>query len=225
MGVPGLYRNIIKNYTGIHYYRDGQNIAHLYIDFNPIIYNCYGDIMNEAKDKPNLIERFEKKVGLLEETLINRIINKLIDMICNVVKPTKSVYIAIDGPAPQCKMIKQRERRYKKIYEEELKQDIKRFYQGNEYTYIKPVWNTSNITPGTDFMEKLCFRLTLEVTKGSFSQHSENLMITFSDSYVPGEGEHKFLKNIEHIKLESDELICIFSNDADLIMLSNRFLD
>ena len=69
-------------------------------------------------------------------------------------------------------------------------------------------------------MEKLCSKLTSEINKGIFS---EKLMITFSNSYVPGEGEHKFLKHIEHIKLKSDALICIFSNDADLLMLSNRF--
>ena len=72
MGIPGLYRNIIRNYTGIHYYSDEQNIAHLYIDFNPIIYNCYEDII-------------ETKIDFLEETLIQRIIEKLMDMIYNVV--------------------------------------------------------------------------------------------------------------------------------------------
>lgn len=209
-----MYRNIIKIYDGIHYYTDDdQNIAHLYIDFNPIIYNCFGDIP-------------DKKAPDIESQLLIRVIQKTQDMICNIVRPTKSVYIAIDGPCPKCKMTRQRERRYKKVYEQNLRDNIKKYYLGEDVVSNEQrIWDTSNITPGTKFMDKLAKMIKDAIVSGKFSQHNPDIMVTFSSSYVPGEGEHKFLQHIEKINLNKNELLCIYSNDADLMMLANRFPD
>lgn len=195
MGVPGLYRNIIKEYPNIHFGAPNENItiSHFYLDFNPIIYNCYHEI-SENHD-------------FSESLLIEKIIDKLNNMITKVIKVTKLIYIAIDGPVPICKMVKQRERRYKKVYLETI--------------FGTSKWDTSNITPGTEFMDKLCKSIRIFVN--TFRKEHNNIRIVFNDSYVPGEGEHKFLKHIESVKIKKEEYICIFSNDADLLMLSNRF--
>ena len=52
----------------------------------------------------------------------------------------KLVYIAIDGPAPRTKMEQQRQRRLKSSHEEKI-------------------WDTNQITPGTEFMNNLSIYL------------------------------------------------------------------
>ena len=70
-------------------------------------------------------------------------------------------------------------------------------------------------------MLKLDKALEGEIKKGSFNKHSKAMKIIFSGSQVPGEAEHKFLKDIANTRSEK---ICIFSNDGDLFMLGDRFV-
>jgi len=92
------------------------------------------------------------------------------------------------------------------------------------------VWDTANITPGTKFMEKLSKALTKAIKAGKFDKHlttkakKDKLEIIFSDSNVPGEGEHKIMKYIrEHLSLKKTETLCIYSEDADFIVLCFPF--
>ena len=71
---------------------------------------------------------------------------KIIDQ----VKPTKLIYMSIDGVAPRAKMEQQRLRRFKSIKEKKMKKDIL-----NKYNIESINFDTNCITPGTIFMYKL----------------------------------------------------------------------
>ena len=107
-------------------------------------------------------------------------------------KVKELVYIAIDGPAPKTKMEQQRQRRLKSSQE-------------------KKIWDTNQITPGTEFMNNLSIYLNQECKKLS-------VKYIISDSNERGEGEHKIMHYID--RLHSDKISVIYGLDADLIMLS-----
>ena len=76
-------------------------------------------------------------------------------------------------------------------------------------------WNTNAISPGTEFMDKLSYKIKSEMKTNSLYS---SIKIYFSDSYTPGEGEHKILDYIK--KNDLDGNIIIYGLDADLIILS-----
>lgn len=207
MGVPGFCRNIVDNYEKIHFCTENMKPDYFYVDFNPIIYNA----------KFELDKTLDSQLGSpsYEEQLIKLVIKKAVEMV-NLVKPQKLVYVAIDGPAPMAKMIKQRERRFKKIYEKKLL-SIFRTKAGCVGGKCEG-WDTSNITPGTNFMYNLNKAFKSAIRSNRFGK----VQVIFSGSDIPGEGEHKFLRHIES-QPERNPVVVIFSNDADLLMLANRF--
>lgn len=214
MGVPRLVKIILEKYSKCHQKVGGQKIQHFFMDFNPIIYSCYRNFVKN--NTPKVKDMSQTKI---ESGIINEVILKTRHIICDVVKPEKLVYIAIDGPAPRGKMIQQRHRRYRKILEKEYLEKLK-IKHG---VFEEEPWDTSNITPGTKFMQKLSLALRKAAEDGEFSSHSQ-VDVILSDGSVPGEGEHKFLPYIKNMSYEKDEKICIFSNDGDLLVLGNRFV-
>ena len=198
MGVPGLIRIILEKYRNIHAEFKDNVVDYFYIDFNPIIYNIY-----------NKNKQYELNNNF-EEHLIDQVCNELIKLI-EKVNAKKLTYIAIDGSAPFAKMIQQRERRFKKVYDQ---MQIKKIYEKHGQKYKEP-WDTSNITPGTIFMQKLDNAIK-EIIK-----NKENVI--FSGYTDAGEGEHKILQHINTIKFEQDDQVYVFSNDGDVIFLCCRY--
>jgi len=214
MGVPRLVKIILEKYEKSHQkVTNGQAMHYFFMDFNPIIYSCFRDMV---KANQNTIQ--DMSIEAIEAGIIENVIAKTRHMICEVIQPKKLVYIAIDGPAPRGKMIQQRHRRYRKILEKRLLGELKIKYG----CFEGDVWDTSNITPGTKFMDKLYQAMKKAAKSGLFSSHAK-IDIILNDSNVPGEGEHKFLKYIQELDTKSDEKVCIFSNDGDLLVLGNRF--
>jgi 5'-3' exonuclease len=130
-------------------------------------------------------------------------------------------YISFDGPAPRAKMIQQRSRRFKAIKEKVYIQELKQKYGIDS---DKNEWDTSaNISPGTEFMEKLSARILDGMKKKSFSTNCETMQIVLSTSNVPGEGEHKFMsfiRDMRKVKAKENCSIYIYGKDADLIVLA-----
>ena len=75
--------------------------------------------------------------------------------------------------------------------------------------------NTNAISPGTEFMTKLSKSIKYELSN---NLKYSKIQVYFSDSTVPGEGEHKILDFIKNNNLKND--IVIYGLDADLIILS-----
>ena len=173
-------------------------VQNLYIDANCAIHPCCHPSENPPKN---------------EEEMMKRVCDYLLELI-NVVKPTDTVYIAIDGVAPVAKMVQQRMRRFKAIKEKQMKNKL---LEDNNHPTLPDSWDHNAITPGTTFMYELNKRIN-----NFFKSHSEKIStkkIIISDSSVPGEGEHKVMNYIRENNLQN-EINCIYGLDADLIMLA-----
>ena len=218
MGVPTFFLSILRNkyYKNIHSgVKNGKlNCDYFFLDYNGIVYAAYERIKKNIEGN-----NFSKEK--IEELIIEEVIRYTKYLICEVVKPEKLTYIALDGPAPRAKMVQQRSRRYKGYYDKIYMQNEKKKYKLNNDVVE---WDRSaNISPGTDFMEKLSNKL-LEIMKvKGFSIHNPKMQMLLSNSNVPGEGEHKFLPLIRSMrKKEStkNSKIYLYGKDADLIVLA-----
>ena len=212
MGIAGLLRDILKRYPSIHLPAPHPNIKidYLFIDFNAFIYNTI-----HAFPKDVVYDFIKNKdTAEYEELLVKLVIKNTLELVNKVCKPSKLLYIAIDGPPPMAKMVQQRERRYKNPYMEQLfkKDDPTKIIDGAKY-------DTTRVTPGTHLMSLLNKEFTKIVNAGKFGK----IAVVFDGSNIPGEGEHKYLKFIEEIDATPDDKFVIISGDGDAILLSLRF--
>ena len=81
---------------------------------------------------------------------------------------------------------------------------------------VKNEWDSSAISPGTDFMNRLSLALKIHFKK---SQKYKSIEVILSNSLEEGEGEFKIFKYIKE-NVEDDKENIIHGLDADLIMLS-----
>lgn len=199
MGIPLYFKIISEKYPEI--IRDDINSKEsLFLDLNCAIHPCCRKVMEECGNIDS--ERLEKR--MINEVLL------YIEKLFLLVNP-KLLFIAIDGVAPCAKMNQQRLRRYKTILDKNNLDKIK--LEENIETNVS--WNTNAISPGTEFMSKLSKSIKHELSK---NECYKGVDIHFSDSKVPGEGEHKILDFIKNNDLKND--IVIYGLDADLIILS-----
>jgi 5'-3' exoribonuclease 1 len=212
MGIAGLLRDILKRYPSIHLPAPHPNIKidYLFIDFNAFIYST---IHAFPKD---VVYDFTKNKDTTsyEKELVKLVIKNTLELVNKICKPSKLLYIAIDGPPPMAKMVQQRERRYKTPYMEQLfkKNDPTKIIDGEKY-------DTTRVTPGTHLMSLLNKEFTKIVNAGKFGK----IAVVFDGSNIPGEGEHKYLKFIEEIDASPNDKFVIISGDGDAILLSLRF--
>ena len=208
MGIPSYFSYIIKNYSNIIYNQKqivNENICfcYLFMDCNSIIYDEVRKLEINIAKKNDIIVNFEN-------TLINNVISTIGDYIHNI-SPSQLVYIAFDGVAPFAKMTQQRTRRHKGSILSKIDSVLQK-------TTSNIDWSTSNITPGTQFMNNLSIKV-----KKAFSNlesHFNVKKIIVSGSDVCGEGEHKMFQYIrENINKSTGDAL-VYGLDSDLIMLS-----
>ena len=210
MGIPSYFshfvcqhRKIIKQISSL------KSIDNLYLDCNGFIYEGVNSLkMNKGMD---------------ESILIKFVCDKLISYI-NLLKPNKNVFIAFDGVAPVAKLDQQRKRRFLSWFQTKTMNDYlhKNDTKNKSVSYSEP-WNTSAITPGTLFMNKL----TQEINK-RFNNPSEFGLEKFIVSCADeaGEGEHKLFSYIrKNVEFHSKTTTVIYGLDADLIMLTLNHLN
>lgn len=194
MGVPHLFRWLTNKYGDIMGFDPDLKVDNLYFDLNGLIHPCCHP--ENGKQPEN------------EDVMFKNIIS-YIEKIVNLVKPQKLIYVAIDGVAPFAKINQQRMRRFKSAqYQnkiDEFKEELK--------MEITPAWDSNAITPGTKFLYSISRKL-----RDYFSTYKD-IKIIFSDSNIPGEGEHKFISYMRAIK-NNHLTHVIYGLDADLIMLS-----
>ncbi|KAJ2776319.1 exonuclease II Exo2, partial [Coemansia interrupta] len=133
-------------------------------------------------------------------TAINKIVNR--------VKPQSLLYIAIDGVPPRIKEQLQRQRRSKK--------------SGGTVADGKPekAFSSYMITPGTEWMQSVEQHMVKYIEERRIaSPRWKDLKIIFSGSGDPGEGEQKIM-NYLRSQAKHDEEHCVWSSDADSILLS-----
>jgi len=200
MGVPGFFMWIISNYNKNHIIMDKIDIEidDLYLDANCLFHPQCFKVIEEYEVVDSTIN--------LEQIMINKII-EYTDYIIKFVNPKKKIFIAVDGVAPMAKMNQQRKRRFKSVYDNDIRNKIKEKYNKNIID-----WNNTTITPGTEFMEKLHNYIV------NYIATIKHIKVIYSSYHTCGEGEHKIF---EDIKLENNNnAIAIYGLDADLIFLS-----
>ena len=200
MGIPSYFSYIVKNHPEILKQLQYNNLVinNFYLDCNSVIYD--------------VIHKIDFTTIKEEETdlIIKNVFTK-IDEYVSVIKPTNNLFIAFDGVAPVAKLDQQRERRYKSLFQHKISRSI--------YKNTKPdPWNTSAITPGTIFMNKLNERVK-KYFKDPKKYNLNNIIISTSSNY--GEGEHKIFDFIRKFPDQHNENTntVIYGLDADLIML------
>lgn len=218
MGIPSYFSHIVKQHRTIirPYIKGIEKIDNLYLDCNSIIY--------DAVHKPEIRDQTTEKV--CEKKLIEAVCEKLIYYI-RLIAPTKQVFIAFDGIAPIAKLNQQRNRRYMSLLQQQL-EDEKNLSLSAVASAVaikkKDIpWNTSAITPGTEFMKQLA----IGINSRFLNQHAgfglEKIKISNADE--AGEGEHKIYEYIRDNRTYHKETkTIIYGLDADLIMLTLNHL-
>lgn len=215
MGIPSYFTKVVKSYR--HILKEMSFLPHinnLYMDCNSLIYDA-------VKNNPTYEKGKNKEY---ENILINMVCGK-IDHYVDALKPKNRVFIAFDGVAPVAKLSQQRDRRYKSWYMSEIQRDI----DGKEY---KEKWNTSSITPGTNFMRELNDRVVTyyknKMTDAAgVPGANKGLEYIVSSSFESGEGEHKifeYMRKYPEYHNSLDTTTLVYGLDADLIMLTLNHL-
>eukprot|EP00906_Rhabdomonas_costata_P011232 RCo015908 len=196
---------------------DGVEIDCLYVDLNGIIHPC-----------------FHPEHGKLpsSEAEIFRNIEIYLEHVIALARPRRLLFIAIDGVAPRAKLNQQRARRF-----QAAKEHLDTLAVENELrarSGLTPVQENSEewesirdynvISPGTCFMSRLSAHLRRWLTS-QMETNLKHLLVIFSDSSEPGEGEHKLARFIRSQQREPNcgpgQLThCFYGADADLIFLS-----
>tara|TARA_Y100001970_G_scaffold265704_1_gene353601 strand:+ start:1350 stop:3014 length:1665 start_codon:yes stop_codon:yes gene_type:complete len=211
MGIPSYFKKIIDDFPDIIKTKSFLNINfdNLFLDFNGCIHNCSNKLKSSEYNFKNNLE--------FETALIKEVI-KYTDEIFDFIKPSSLFYISIDGIPPRSKMVQQRYRRFmgnwkkNKLIENLEKDKI----DETIINKIKNEWDSSAISPGTNFMNKLSLALKIHFKK---SQKYKSIEVILSNSLEEGEGEFKIFKYIKE-NVENDKENIIHGLDADLIMLS-----
>ena len=190
---------------------------------NGIIHNCAQQIYQYGKYQPKCPQIILKKpvcarvvkdsvtaeaptihkvlVDDEKEQRLFALIKKNVNELIKMSNPQKSVFLAIDGVAPQGKQNQQRQRRFR---------------AAKENTSQINNFDSNCITAGTDFMRRLATNLErLDwVCK-------KEIDITFSSDSSPGEGEHKLIDWIRSYDVADtkNEVYTVVGMDADLILL------
>jgi 5'-3' exonuclease len=211
MGIPSYFSHIVKEYRHIiKDMRSLRQINNFYLDSNSLIYDA-------VKNNPTYDKTKHKEY---ENELMNMVCAK-IDFYVDTLQPCDRVFIAFDGVAPVAKLSQQRDRRYKSWYTSQIQRDL----EGAAY---KESWNTSAITPGTEFMKNLNTHVTEyyeKKNKNPISIVSPKYIV--SSSMESGEGEHKifeYIRKYPEYHNSPDTTTLIYGLDADLIMLTLNHL-
>jgi 5'-3' exonuclease len=211
MGVPSFFSHIVRDYRQV--IKNLSTLTHidnLYMDCNSLIYDA-------VKNSPTY-DKADKRG--YERELINMVCKK-IDYYVDSLKPQRRVFIAFDGVAPVAKLSQQRDRRYKSWYTTQLHRDL----EGNKY---KETWNTSSITPGTNFMKELNESvMSYFMAKNGTAESPLMPEYIVSSSSEVGEGEHKifeYMRRYPEYHNSPDTVTLVYGLDADLIMLTLNHL-
>ena len=197
MGIPAYFSYIIKQHGNANakhsvlqslvQFQQSGTPSILYMDSNSVVYDVIRD--NDLSDPDQIIE----------QTI------QYIERMIAVIQPTTLTYIAFDGVAPMAKMQQQRTRRFKSEFMRSIQEET-------DPSKVASTFSTSQITPGTPFMNQLSARM---------NQHFDPVPgVKVSTSLEPGEGEHKLMEHLRAYEPTRVETIAIYGLDSDLIMLA-----
>ena len=220
MGVPGFFKWLKDNKKKLrskNLIRDNINkkVKYLMLDTNCLLHPCVKTIKdNLKKDNNETREKIEDRIFLLIEIRIMDMIDKI--------KP-EYIYIAIDGVAPIAKILQQRQRRHRYLYDTKIKlkydnliEETDEITKDDGITISRIPISSIELTPGTEYMERINKRM-IELVKKIGEE--KKIKYIYSSYHVEGEGEHKILQYIRK-NVKSEDTIVIYGLDADLLFLA-----
>ncbi|KAF7259493.1 hypothetical protein EG68_03097 [Paragonimus skrjabini miyazakii] len=209
MGVPKFFRWISARYPCINlvvHADEVPDIDHFYLDMNGILHTC-----SHPDDGTSF---------MTEETIFQNI-KSYIQFLVQLIRPRKTLFLAVDGVAPRAKMTQQRARRFQSAQEARTaKANAERRGEVVEGEPFDPCV----ISPGTEFMERL-HNYLLQFIKEQVAQNEawRHVDVIYSGHDCPGEGEHKIREYMSYKRglpdYQPNERHCIYGMDADLIFL------
>lgn len=214
MGIPSYFSYIIKKHGSIimrhsDVYSIVSQIHNLYLDSNSIIYDA-------VRKTP---KAFDETTRIYEMRLYGAVC-AAIDNYINIIRPTQRVIIAFDGVAPLAKLRQQRERRNRSWF-------VRHLCSGDKPETLATSWDTTAITPGTDFMRGLNSFVTeyfahRAATTPTTAWRPRKIIVSGAD--IVGEGEHKLFEFIRNNGEHKHEASVVYGLDADLIVLALNHL-
>lgn len=223
MGIPSYFSYIVKNHSDIICKLNkntlkniGGKIDNLYLDSNSIIYDCFYQ----------LIEKYANTTKSLSKEVIEQVLIKelcvTIESYIKQIRPMNRVIIAFDGVAPVAKLEQQRNRRYKSYFMTKLEKQYNDKEEKPKSNVVS--WTTSNITPGTQFMNTMSDHINMYFNQDKTKELGLKTIIV-SSSKIEGEGEHKIFQYIrDHPEYHKKTTTVVYGLDADLIMLTLNHL-
>lgn len=146
-GIPKMFRWLTDQYPDVvnrqleQGLSEDMEVENFYLDMNGIIHPCtHGNVQGEFV--------------VLDETAMFRKIFLYVDRLYRLVRPTRVLYLAVDGVAPRAKMNQQRSRRFRSAKEAETTAS-ELVARGEALPQGQRRFDSNCITPGTDFMLKL----------------------------------------------------------------------
>ena len=212
MGIPSYFSFIAKNYAQVlekikttPNKNKTSKYHNLYLDCNSIVYDAVHELKEELYNQS--LTEINKRSLIIERTL-----EKIKEYI-HTINPSNTVFIAFDGVAPAAKMNQQKSRRTRTATLSKLIKNTDN---------LKSEWDTTQITPGTVFMDELSKRAR-DIFNTPTEYNLNNLIVSPGDE--SGEGEHKIFEYIRNNSKEHEmQYTIIYGLDADLIMLSINHL-
>lgn len=222
MGIPSFFTHIIKRYYEIFKKLETiKQIDNVYFDANSVIYDC---VHANPQAKNQTTKDYEKEI-------YKKVCEKIDEYIFTL-QPSKTIIIAFDGVVPYAKMHQQRTRRYKSMFIKKKENEIEARYKSqtqegvgakskadtdtDTVSYIQ--WDTTAITPGTEFMDGLDVYVRNYYTTRQKIYTANKIILSGTDE--EGEGEHKIFHYIRsNMNYHKTTTTCIYGLDADLIML------
>ncbi len=231
MGVPGFFSWLLKNKKklgakNLIISKPNINIKWLMLDANCLLHPCVANTLEKYKEGMLEINESMDIRLQIEEHIWIKITSTINDMI-EQIKP-EYLYVAIDGVAPMGKILQQRQRRYRFLFDKKIKIN-NNSTSTNELDDIisrtilkknginEPILPLSSIelTPGTDYME----RIHIKMKKYMKKLGNQGIKYIYSSYHDEGEGEHKILQYIKKNLTYLDSIV-IYGLDADLLFLS-----
>lgn len=221
MGIPRFFYWLYKEYPQTLYkiyeretfYKHSIDVDTYALDLNAIVHPICQQVFKYGQYQSNeSIKNFLHKKTYTSKRIecYDKICDKISELY-NIVKPKKTMMIALDGTAGMSKQYQQRQRRYRSVIEccnkddSQVELEVKKHFDPNE------------ITTGSEFMYELSNYLS-NFIKIKKDNSWKNIDVYFSSEQVPGEGEHKIMHMLKDTGTYGT--YCIHSPDADLIMLS-----
>ena len=235
MGVPGFFTWLLRNkkISSKKLIIDAINakIKYLMLDTNCLLHPCVAYILEKYKNNKITLNPKKSIRHQLENLIWERIKLTIDDMITRL--SPEYIYIAIDGVAPIGKILQQRQRRYKYLFDKKIKltpeksldksldksleeslEEIEQVNKDGIYITSEPV-SSIELTPGTDYMERIHNKMIEYLVELKKSK----IKCIYSSYHEPGEGEHKILQYIKK-NIRPEELVVIYGLDADLLFLA-----